>query len=173
MKSSKFLTVLTIAVLLTAAIPSIATVKTDADLQALKWRNIGPFNGGRGTTVVGHPTDKNVFWFGHGSGGLWKTTNNGITWDPIFENEGSYALGVVTLDPSNPHTVWVGTGENNAHSYLVPGDGVYRSADGGKSWKNTGLKESQQIGEIVVHPEDQNTVWGAAYGSHRKSGGDR
>lgn len=84
----------------------------------------------------------------------------------------SFSIGAVTLDPSNPNVVWVGTGENNAHSYLVPGDGVYRSADGGKSWKNMGLKESQQIGENVVHPEDPDTIWVAAYGPHRQSGAD-
>lgn len=143
-------------------------------LGGLAFRSIGPaVTGGRIIDIEVNPRDRSEYYVASGHGSLWKTTNRGTTFAPIFDGQSSFSIGAVTLDPSNPNVVWVGTGENNAHSYLVPGDGVYKSSDGGKSWTNKGLKESQQIGEIVVHPEDPNTVWVAAYGPHRQSGGDR
>ena len=143
-------------------------------LEGLAFRSIGPaITGGRVIDIEVNPRDNSEYYVASGHGSLWKTTNRGVTYSPIFDGQSSFSIGAVTLDPSNPNVVWVGTGENNAHSYLVPGDGVYKSSDGGKSWVNKGLKKSQQIGEIVVHPEDPNTVWVAAYGPHRQSGGDR
>ncbi len=143
-------------------------------LEGLAFRSIGPaVTGGRVIDIEVNPSDPSEYYVASGHGSLWKTVNRGITFAPVFDGQSSFSIGAVTLDPSNPDMVWVGTGENNAHSYLVPGDGVYRSADGGKSWDNAGLKESQQIGEIVVHPDDSDTVWVAAYGPHRQSGGDR
>ena len=143
-------------------------------LGGLAFRSIGPaVTGGRVIDIEVNPRDHSEYYVASGHGSLWKTTNRGTTFTPIFDGQTSFSIGAVTLDPSNPNTVWVGTGENNAHSYLVPGDGVYKSSDGGKSWTKKGLEESQQIGEIVVHPEDPDTVWVAAYGPHRKSGGDR
>ncbi|MEE4270641.1 MAG: hypothetical protein V2I67_03140 [Thermoanaerobaculales bacterium] len=145
-----------------------------ASLSGLAFRSIGPaVTGGRIIDIEVNPRDHSEYYVASGHGSLWKTVNRGTTFEPIFDGQSSFSIGAVTLDPSNPNVVWVGTGENNAHSYLVPGDGVYRSADGGKSWKKVGLEDSQQIGEIVVHPEDPKTVWVAAYGSHRSSGGDR
>ncbi len=145
-----------------------------ASLGGLAFRSIGPaVTGGRIIDIEVNPRDHSEYYVASGHGSLWKTTNRGTTFDPIFDGQSSFSIGAVTLDPSNPKVVWVGTGENNAHSYLVPGDGVYKSSDGGKSWVNKGLGESQQIGEIVVHPEDPDTVWVAAYGPHRQSGGDR
>ncbi|MEX1311445.1 MAG: glycosyl hydrolase, partial [Candidatus Sulfomarinibacteraceae bacterium] len=143
-------------------------------LSGLAFRSIGPaVTGGRIIDIEVNPSDHSEYYVASGHGSLWKTTNNGVTFSPIFDGQSSFSIGAVTLDPSNPNVVWAGTGENNAHSYLVPGDGVYRSADGGKSWVRKGLEDSEQIGEIVVHPEDPDTVWVAAYGSHRRSGGDR
>ncbi|HSN53898.1 MAG TPA: hypothetical protein VLT32_04470 [Candidatus Sulfomarinibacteraceae bacterium] len=143
-------------------------------LDGLAFRSIGPaITGGRIIDIEVNPRDPSEYYVASGHGSLWKTTNRGVTFMPVFDGQSSFSIGAVTLDPSNPNVVWVGTGENNAHSYLVPGDGVYRSADGGKTWTNKGLKASQQIGEIVVHPEDPDTVWVAAYGPHRRSGGDR
>ncbi len=143
-------------------------------LEGLAFRSIGPaVTGGRVIDIEVNPQDHSEYYVASGHGSLWKTTNRGVTFSPIFDGQTSFAMGAVTLDPSNPKVVWVGTGENNAHSYVVPGDGVYRSEDGGSSWVNKGLKDSQQIGEIVVHPEDPNTVWVAAYGPHRQPGGDR
>ncbi len=143
-------------------------------LDGLAFRSIGPaVTGGRVVDIEVNPRDHSEYYVASGHGSLWKTANRGTTFTPIFDGQSSFSIGAVTLDPSNPNTVWVGTGENNAHSYLVPGDGVYKSSDGGKSWVNKGLRESQQIGDIVVHPDDPNTVWVAAYGPHRQSGGDR
>lgn len=106
-------------------------------------------------------------------GGVWKTTNWGTTFTPVFDGEGSYSIGCVTIDPHNPSTVWVGSGENNSQRSAGYGDGVYRSLDGGKSWKNMGLKDSGHIGMIRVHPDDPNTVFVAAIGPLWNSGGDR
>ncbi len=145
-----------------------------ASLDGLAFRSIGPaVTGGRVIGIAVNPKDHSEYYVASGHGSLWKTTNGGVTFAPVFDEQTSFAIGAVTLDPSDPHVVWVGTGENNAQSYVVPGDGVYKSEDGGKSWTNTGLKESQQIGAIVVHPKQSNTVWVAAYGPHRVSGGDR
>lgn len=107
------------------------------------------------------------------SGGLWRTTNNGVSWTPLFDREGAYALGVVEIAPSDEKTIWVGTGENNAQRSVAAGDGVYKSTDGGKSWKNMGLKNSGHISQIWIHPEDVNTVLVAAQGPLWSEGGDR
>jgi photosystem II stability/assembly factor-like uncharacterized protein len=145
-----------------------------ASLDGLTFRSIGPaVTGGRVIDIEVNPRDHSEYYVASGHGSLWKTTNGGVTFSPVFDEQSSFPIGAVTIDPSNPNVIWVGTGENNAHSFVVPGDGVYRSEDAGKSWVNKGLKESQQIGEIVVHPGNPNTVWVAAYGPHRASGGDR
>ncbi len=143
-------------------------------LDGLAFRSIGPaVTGGRVVDIEVNPRDHSEYYVASGHGSLWKTTNAGVTFAPVFDGQSSFAMGAVTIDPANPKVVWVGTGENNAHSYVVPGDGVYRSSDGGASWVNKGLKESQQIGEIVVHPANPDVVWVAAYGPHRQSGGER
>jgi photosystem II stability/assembly factor-like uncharacterized protein len=129
--------------------------------------------GGRVIGIAVNPRDHSEYFVASGNGSLWKTTNAGVTFAPVFDEQTSFSIGAVTIAPSDPNVVWVGTGENNAQSYVVPGDGVYKSEDGGGSWTNMGLKESQQIGAILVHPRNPNTVWVAAYGSHRTSGGDR
>lgn len=145
-----------------------------ASLDGLAFRSIGPaVTGGRVIGIAVNPHDHSEYYVAAGHGSLWKTINAGVTFAPVFDGQSSFAIGAVTLDPSDPQTVWVGTGENNAQSYVVPGDGVYKSEDGGKSWALKGLKDSQQIGAIVVHPQHPNTVWVAAYGPHRVSGGDR
>src|SRR5512140_2601921 len=140
-------------------------------LDGLAFRGIGPaVTGGRVIGLAVNPRDHSEYYVASGDGSLWKTSNAGVTFAPVFDEQTSFSIGAVTLDPSNPNVVWVGTGENNAQSYVVPGDGVYKSEDGGKSWANKGLKESQQIGAILVHPTHPNTVWVAAYGPHRTSG---
>lgn len=140
----------------------------------MKFRLIGPsFTSGRIVDIAVDPTDRNRYYVAAASGGVWKTTNAGTTWTPIFDNEGSYSIGVVVLDPKNPLTVWVGTGENNAQRSVSYGDGVYRSDDGGKTWKNMGLKASEHIGRIAIDPKDSNTVYVAAQGPLWGSGGDR
>jgi len=143
-------------------------------LAAIPLRSIGPaLTSGRVADFAFHPEGWQVHYVAMASGNLWKTGNNGITWTPVFENEGSYSIGVVELDPGNPNTVWVGTGENNSQRSVGFGDGVYRSLDAGSTWQNVGLKDSGHISMIRVHPEDSKTVWVAAQGPLWSSGGDR
>ncbi|HKP84515.1 MAG TPA: glycosyl hydrolase [Blastocatellia bacterium] len=140
----------------------------------LKFRLIGPaFTSGRVVDIAVDPTDRTRYYVAAASGGVWKTTNAGTTWTPIFDNEGSYSIGVITLDPKNPLTVWVGSGENNSQRSVSYGDGVYRSDDGGKSWKNMGLKSSERIGRIAIDPRDTNVVFVAAQGPLWGPGGER
>jgi len=134
----------------------------------LKLRAIGPaFTSGR---VIGFAVDPNNaarYFVAAASGGVWKTINNGATWTPVFDKEGSYSIGAIVLDPKNPLTVWVGTGENNSQRSVSYGNGVYRSDDGGKTWKNVGLKASEHIGRIAIDPKDSETVYVAAQGPLR------
>ncbi len=140
----------------------------------LKFRMVGPAKtSGRIADLAVHPDNHNVWYVAAASGGVWKTTNHGTTFSPIFDNYDSYSIGCVTLAPTNPNTVWVGTGENNNQRSVAYGDGVYKSVDGGKSFKNMGLKTSEHIGKIIVHPNDENTVWVAAYGPVWSAGGER
>src|SRR5438105_7538022 len=143
-------------------------------LSGLKLRSLGPaVTSGRVVGFAVHPHDRSTYYVAAASGGVWKTTNAGTTWTPIFDNEGSYSIGTVVLDSKNPSVVWVGTGENNSQRSVGYGDGVYRSDDGGKSWKNMGLKASEHIGKIVIDPRNSNTVYVAAQGPLWAPGGDR
>ena len=140
----------------------------------LKFRSIGPaFTSGRIADFAVNPENPSEYFVAVASGHVWKTVNNGTTFTPVFDNYGAYSIGVVTMDPSNHNLVWVGTGENNHQRALGYGDGVYKSLDGGKSWKNMGLKDSRQIGGIVIDPRNSNTVFVAAEGSAWGPGGDR
>jgi photosystem II stability/assembly factor-like uncharacterized protein len=140
----------------------------------LRLRAIGPaFTSGRVVAFAIDPTDHSRYYVAAASGGVWKTTNAGTTWLPIFDNEGSYSIGTIMLDPKNPLTVWVGTGENNSQRSVSYGDGVYRSDDGGKTWKNMGLKTSEHIGRIALDPRDANVVYVAAQGPLWGPGGER
>ena len=132
---------------------------------SLKFRSIGPaFMSGRISDIALHPTDPNTWYIGVGSGSVWKTTNAGTTWTPIFDQQSVYSIGTVVLDPKNPETVWVGTGENVGGRHVSFGDGIYRSIDGGKTWENRGLKNSKHISKILFHPADSNKMWVAAQG---------
>jgi photosystem II stability/assembly factor-like uncharacterized protein len=146
----------------------------DISLTGLKFRSIGPaVTGGRIIDIDVNPNDHAEYYVASGHGSLWKTTNSGVTFEPIFDGQVSYSIGAVTIDPTNSNVVWVGTGENNAQNNVIYGDGVYKSEDGGKSWKNMGLKESQHIGGIVINPNNPDIVTVAAYGPQRNSGGER
>jgi photosystem II stability/assembly factor-like uncharacterized protein len=141
---------------------------------ALRFRAIGPaFFSGRISDIAVDPRKKSTWYVGTASGGLWKTTNAGTTWSPIFDKEKSYSIGVVVVDPKNPNIVWVGTGENNAQRSVSYGDGVYKSIDGGRTWKNVGLKDSEHIGKIVIDPRNSDVVYVAAQGPLWSGGGDR
>ena len=149
--------------------PSLASAS-----RSLSWRLVGPaLISGRISDLAIHPTRRATWYVATASGGLWKTTNAGTTFDPIFDGEGSFALGVVKLSPCNPNVVWVGTGENNSQRSVSYGDGVYKSEDAGRSWTNMGLEESSQIGSIVIDPRACNTVYVAAHGPVFKGGGER
>ena len=144
------------------------------DFSGLAWRNIGPaFMSGRIADVAWHPENDSVWYVAVGSGGVWKTINAGVTWTPIFDEQASYSIGSVAVDPSNPNTIWVGTGENVGGRHVAYGDGIYRSDDGGQSWTNMGLEESEHISTIIVHPEDSDTLWVAAQGPLWSKGGER
>ncbi|MFK8031054.1 MAG: glycosyl hydrolase [Gammaproteobacteria bacterium] len=146
----------------------------DETFAGLELRGIGPaFMSGRIADIAIDPKDTNVRYLAVGSGGVWKTSNAGITWDPIFDGQGSFSIGAVTIDPNNSQTVWVGTGENVSGRHVGFGDGVYVSHDGGGSWSNVGLKKSERIGMIRVDPRDSNTVFVAAQGPLWSSGGER
>jgi photosystem II stability/assembly factor-like uncharacterized protein len=143
-------------------------------LSGIPLRSIGPaLTSGRVSDFAFHPDHPEIHYVSMASGNLWKTENNGVTWAPVFDNEGSYAIGVVELDPGNPSAVWVGTGENNSQRSVGSGDGVYRSLDGGKSWNNMGLEDSGHISMIRFHPENSNTIYVAAQGPLWTPGGDR
>lgn len=149
-------------------------VKNKLSLDAFSFRNVGPaFLSGRISDIVTHPDNESVWYVATGSGGVWKTENAGTTWKPIFDDQVSYSTGCITLDPSNPEIVWLGTGENVGGRHVAYGDGIYRSTDGGNSWKNMGLKNSEHISEIIVHPNDSNIVWVAAQGPLWNKGDDR
>ncbi len=150
------------------------TILEKTDFSGLKFRGLGPaLTSGRIADIAIHPENPKIYYAASASGGVWKTVNAGTTFVPVFDGEGSYSIGCITLDPSDPNVVWVGTGENNNQRSVAYGDGVYKSIDGGKSWKNMGLKESEHIGMIVVHPSNSNVIYVAAYGPLWSAGGDR
>jgi photosystem II stability/assembly factor-like uncharacterized protein len=143
-------------------------------LEAFSLRNVGPaFLSGRIADIKTHPENESVWYVATGSSGVWKTVNAGTTWTPIFDDQPSYSTGCITLDPSNPDVVWVGTGENVGGRHVAYGDGIYRSDNGGTTWKNMGLKKSEHISEIIVHPDNSDVVWVAAQGPLWTSGGER
>ena len=145
-----------------------------ATFSGLQFRSLGPaIASGRVSDIAVHPQKRHVYYVASSSGGVWKTENNGTTWTPTFDSEGSYSIGCVSIDPSNPHTVWVGSGENNNQRSVSYGDGVYRSLDGGASWTNMGLKDSEHIGMILVDPRNSDVVYVAAQGPLWRAGGDR
>ncbi len=140
----------------------------------LKFRSVGPaFTSGRISDIAIHPTDESTWYIAVGSGGVWKTENRGVTWTPIFDDQPVYSIGCVTIDPNNPHTIWVGTGENVGGRHVGFGDGIYKSEDDGKTWKNMGLPNSNHISKIIVHPENSDIIWVAAQGPLWTSGGER
>ncbi|NNC84220.1 MAG: glycosyl hydrolase [Flavobacteriales bacterium] len=146
----------------------------DSTFSDIKFRSIGPaFMSGRIADIAIHPEDESTWYIAVGSGGVWKTENHGTTWKPIFDSQSVYSTGCVTIDPSNPHTVWVGTGENVGGRHVSFGDGIYRSTDGGSSWKNMGLAKSEHISKIIIHPDNSDKIWVAAQGPLWSKGGER
>ncbi len=147
---------------------------TESTFSGFQLRSIGPaFMSGRIADIAIHPEDDNVWYIAVGSGGIWKTSNAGVTWDPVFDGQGSYSVGCVAIDPSNPHRVWVGSGEDVGGRHAGYGDGIYLSEDGGKTWKNMGLKKSERISRILIHPENSDVIWVTAQGPLWTPGGER
>jgi photosystem II stability/assembly factor-like uncharacterized protein len=144
------------------------------NLNVFKYRSIGPaLTSGRIVDLAVNPDNSSEFYVAAAAGGVWKTTNAGISFKPIFEHQGSYSIGCVRMDPNNHNVIWVGTGENNNQRSVSFGDGVYKSNDGGESWTNMGLKDSEHIGMISIDPENSDIVYVAAYGPVWRVGGDR
>ena len=142
--------------------------------EGLELRNLGPaLMSGRISDIAKHPENKSIWYVAVGSGGVWKTVNAGTTWEPIFDSEGSYSIGCVTIDPNRPDTIWVGTGEDVSGRHVGYGDGVYRSLDAGQSWENMGLEDSQHVSMIEIDPRDSSVIYVAAQGPLWSPGGDR
>jgi photosystem II stability/assembly factor-like uncharacterized protein len=151
-----------------------AQEKSKNPFNGLEFRNIGPaMTSGRIADIAIHPENENIWYVAVGSGGVWKTSNSGTTWKPRFDNQKVYSIGCVTIDPNNPHTIWVGTGENVGGRHAGFGDGIYVSYDDGKSWKNMGLKNSEHLSKIIVHPNNPDIIWAASQGPLWSKGGDR
>lgn len=148
--------------------------KDEISLNGIRFRHIGPaVTSGRISDFAVNPNNFSEYYVASSSGGVWKTTNSGTTYEPIFDSQGSYSIGCVTIDPNNTNVVWVGTGENNNQRSVAYGDGVYKSEDGGTSWQNVGLKTSEHIGKIIVHPQNSGVVYVAAIGPLWSEGGER
>lgn len=173
MKISNFLWV---GLILLLALPSSAQNKQfkSSNFAGLRFRNIGPsITSGRVIDIAVNPHNYSEYYVAAASGGVWKTSNAGTTWKPIFDYQGSYSIGCITIDPNNSNVLWVGSGENNGQRSIAYGDGVYKSTDGGKTWKNMGLKNSEHIGKIIVDPRNSNVVYVAAQGPLWSTGGER
>ena len=154
--------------------PETAKVHQSGTYSALRFRSVGPaVTSGRIADFAVNPDNFDEYYVATASGGVWKTTNHGTTYEPIFDGQGSYSIGCVSLDPGNSQVVWVGTGENHNQRSVGYGDGVYKSSDGGRSWQHMGLKESEHIANVLVDPTNSDIVWVAAYGPLWRDGGDR
>jgi photosystem II stability/assembly factor-like uncharacterized protein len=157
-----------------AATPSPAQPLDPALYAPLKWRCIGPFRGGRTVGATGVPGKPNLFYVGVNNGGVWKTTDAGRVWTPIFDDQPTGSIGALAVAPSNPDVIYVGSGEGLQRPDLSTGDGVYKSTDGGKTWANTGLRDGEQIASVIIDPKDENRVFvavlGHPYGANRERG---
>ncbi|MCB9235816.1 MAG: glycosyl hydrolase [Bacteroidia bacterium] len=158
----------------TSPAPQLSSFRDKSLLKNYPVRNIGPtVQGGRITDIEVDPRDPNTFYLGYASGGIFKTTTNGGTFEPVFDHQGALGIGDLALSPANPDHIWVGTGENNSSRSSYAGNGVYKSTDGGKSWTHLGLAQTQHIGRVVCHPTDENTAWVAAMGALYSENEDR
>ena len=153
---------------------AVKSLLVDSTFNGLKFRNIGPgFMSGRIADIAIHPKDFSTWYVAVGSGGVWKTVNSGTTWTPLFDQQPVYSIGCVTIDANDPNRIWVGTGENIGGRHVGYGDGIYLSQDGGSTWTNMGLKESEHISKILVHPENSDVIMVAAQGPLWSNGGER
>src|SRR5690349_7416802 len=148
-----------------AAALSAAAVYDSSIFASLQWRSIGPPRGGRSITAAGSPGRPNEYYFGAVGGGLWKTTDGGLTWRPVTDGQlHSSSVGAVAVSESNPDVIYLGMGETELRGNIMQGDGIYKSTDAGKTWKHTGLADSQAISRIRVHPTNPDIVYVSAFG---------
>src|SRR5690348_4174285 len=126
-------------------------------LKGMKWRQVGPFRGGRALAVAGVAGDPETYYFGSVAGGVWKTTNGGLTWAPMTDKTGIMSVGAVAVAPSDPNVIYVGTGESCWRGNISYGDGMYKSLDGGKTWNHIGLEDTRHIARIVVNRSEEHT----------------
>lgn len=155
---------LALCAVLVAAVALPAQEYDQKLFQGMKYRLIGPYRGGRSLTAVGVPSEPNTYYFGAVAGGVWKTTNGGMTWTPLFDKQPVSSIGSMAVADSDPNIVYVGTGEACIRGNISHGDGVYKSTDAGKSWENVGLKETRHIGRVIIHPRNPDIVFVAALG---------
>jgi photosystem II stability/assembly factor-like uncharacterized protein len=165
----------TFILLVSACVVSGSAQPFDPKLyQEMRWRLIGPFRGGRTVAISGVPSQPNVFYMAPNNGGVWKSSDYGQTWNPIFDGQPTGCIGALAVAPSNPDIIYVGSGEGLRRPDLCSGDGVYKSSDGGRTWQHLGLRDSQQIGAVVVDPHDPNRVFvavlGHPYGPNQERG---
>src|SRR5689334_10414823 len=141
---------------------------------AMRWRQVGPFRGGRVLAVTGVPGEPNVFYFGGVSGGVWKSSDAGANWQPLFDQQGIASIGAIAVAPSDHNVIYAGSGEACIRGNISYGNGVYKSLDGGKTWKNMGLKDTRHIGAVIVDPRNSNVAFvaalGHAYGPNEERG---
>ena len=164
---------LCIAPSLSTAAASDVTTTAPSAFGAMHWRNIGPFRGGRAIAVAGVPGEPDVFYFGAAAGGVWKTADAGSTWKPVFDHEPISSIGAIAVAPSNHNVVYVGSGDGALRGNISYGDGVYKSVDAGKTWTNIGLRDTRQIGAIIVDPTNPDVVLVAAIGHAFGSNAER
>ena len=167
MKTSRRTLILFAAILCALVVPFVFATAQQVEPSTyggLKWRLVGPFRGGRVITVAGVPSQPNTYYFGAVAGGVWKTTDGGNTWDPLFEKQSVSSIGAIAISDSDPNVIYAGTGEACIRGNISHGDGVYKSTDAGKTWTNVGLRDSRHIGDVIIHPTDPNIVYVAALG---------
>ena len=154
--------------------PAVTNTVDPKAYGGMKWRLIGPFRGGRALAVTGVTSQPNTYYFGAVAGGVWKTTDGGVSWDPLFDKQTTSSIGSIAVSDSDPNVIYVGTGEACIRGNISFGDGVYRSNDGGKTWNNVGLKDTRHVGKVIVHPTNPDVALvaalGHAYGTNNERG---
>src|ERR1051325_3980054 len=163
-----------VAIVVAAAAPAHSQMLDSLTLSSFRWRTVGPANfEGRTADIAGIPSPSKTFFVAAAGGGIWKTKNNGTTFRPVFERERCISMGALAIAPSDTMQVWAGTGEQNSRNTIEPGCGIFKSTDGGLTWKNMGLEKTQHIGRIIVHPTNPNIVYVAALGAAWKNNPER
>ena len=146
------------------AISAVAQSYNEAQFKGMKWRDIGPYRGGRVLAVTGIPGSPFTYYFGAVAGGVWRTTDGGVSWQPISDKSVISSIGAIAVSESNPNVIYVGTGESCLRGNISYGDGVYKTTDGGKTWQHVGLKDTQHIARVWIDPRNPDHVLIAALG---------